>query len=181
MNRSGASRLLSIDLGGGACALAAIALLIIIGIHPITRMKQDQRERTSRLVSLRAQADERLAEIRSIRQRLDDDERRADSKQLNLLRPSDLNTRLAAIIEHTTHHGLEVLAIKPGDRVEGELHGRTPIDIGLSGPLPDVVRYLHEMRRESADLVVRRLDIRAAQGGAGVVALIRADWLTRSE
>lgn len=181
MSRNSATRLLSVDLGGGVCALAAIALIGVLGVHPITRLKQGQQERTARLVSLRTQADERLAEIRSLRHRLDDAERQTDSKQLSLLRPNDLNTRLAAIIERTTRHGLEVLAIKPGEMVEGELHGRTPIDIGISGPLPEVVRYLHEMRRESADLVVRRLDIRAAPDGVGVVALIRADWLTRAE
>ncbi|MBZ0172625.1 MAG: hypothetical protein K8E66_09625, partial [Phycisphaerales bacterium] len=60
-------------------------------------------------------------------------------------------------------------------------HGRTPIDIGLTGPLPALVRYLHAMRSEAADLIVQRLEIRAAPEEGGISAQIRTDWLTRAE
>lgn len=181
MIRSKANPLLPIDLGGLTAILATAALIFVLGVRPLNSARNDQSARNGRLALLESQITELDTQILSLRETLEQTVAQVESRKLRLLAPGDLNARIAAMIERATGSGLEVLAIRPGELADGEHHGRTPIDIGLTGALPDLVRYLHAMRRDSADLVVQRIEITASPDGGGITAHIRADWLTRAE
>lgn len=175
------SSTLSIDLAGGAAVLAILAASGVLGIAPATRLKSVQTARYDEMETLREETRATLEEMR----RLDADAKRdaeeARAQQLTLLSASELNARLAGLIAKTEAAGLEVLTITPGEAVKDDMHGRTPVDIAVRGALPEVVRYLHALRTGSADLVVRRLDIRPHGQGPLVTTQIGADWLTRAD
>lgn len=181
MSRAKPHPTLPIDLGGGAAILAACAMIGLFGVRPIARLKQEQTDRTSQAALLGEQTDGIDAQIKSIRDEIVETSQKIEQRRLTLMPRHDINARLALIIDHATEHNLEILAIKPGDYADGEFNGQIPIDMRFSGTLPDFVRYLHDMRLGSADLVVEKLDLQAAPEGAGVTAHILADWLTRAD
>jgi Tfp pilus assembly protein PilO len=181
MKRRFDSNTMPIDLAALACLLALGAMVYLLGIQPVTREREARDDRARRAAQLRQQCAVVQTEILTIRERIERDEEQIDQRRLRLLTHRELNPRLSELIEHASRHQLGVLTIKPGERTEGAHHGRTPIDMELSGLFPDFVRYLHEMRRDAPDLVVRRIEIRAAPGGDAIVASLRADWLTRAD
>jgi Tfp pilus assembly protein PilO len=173
--------LLAIDLGGAAGSLAVIVLIALLGVQPLTTIRAERDARVLRAAEIKAQTDTVLGEIRTARAAIDETAQQIESRELRLLSAGELNARIASMIEHTSERGLEVLAIKPGELVRGDLHGRVPIETALSGPLPEVVRYLHELRTRSRDLIVRRIEIRPAPEPGHVVAGLGTDWLTRAD
>jgi len=172
---------LSVDLAGGAALLAILAATAVLGVRPAIDARQNNRERAAQLTAIKAETSEVLTQIRA----LDTQTRRARSTaeqhQLHLLSKDELNTRIAQLIDATELHSLEVVSIQPGDEITGEIHARTVIDIAIRGALPDVVRYLHTMREETADLIVRELVIKPTGAEGAVTASISADWLTRAD
>ena len=171
--------MLPIDLVGAASTLAVLTLVVVLGVMPIIRLKSEQAERGVRLARFESQTDAVEAEIASLRARIARTSAEIESRKLTLLPPEQLNIRIAGIIESANRMGLEVLSIEPGELETGAYYNKIPIELGLTSPLPQFVRYLHTMRAESADLVVQQIEIEAR--GDGVEAHLRADWLTRAD
>lgn len=171
--------MLPIDLGGAAATLAVLTLVVMLGVMPTIRLKNEQTERGVQLARFQSQSDALEAEIAALRDRIARTSADIESRKLTLLPPGQLNIRIAGIIDAASQMGLEVLSIEPGELETGEYYNKIPIELGLTSPLPQLVRYLHTMRTESADLIVQRIEIEAR--GEGVEARLSADWLTRAD
>ncbi len=171
--------LLYVDLGGAAATIAALVLTVLLGVMPVLRLRRAQADRAVQLAEFNSQAETIEAEIIALRNRITTTAAEIENRKLTLLPPSKLNARIAGIIDSADAMGIEVLAIEPGELEHGEYYDQIPIDLRLTGPLPQFVRYLHMMRTDSADLIVQQFTIEARPGG-GITADIRANWLTHT-
>lgn len=181
MKRGFDGNTMPIDLAALACMLALGAMVYLLGIQPVALEREAREERVRRVAQLRQQSELVQTEILTIRTQIERANEQIDRRRLRLLGHRELNPRLAELIEHASQRGLEVLTIKPGERTQGAHHGRTPIDMELSGGFPDFVRYLHETRQDAPDIVVRRIEIRTAPRSDAILVVLRADWLTRAD
>lgn len=172
--------LMYVDLGGAAAVAATLAMVVLLGVLPVLRLRAEHADRAVLLSNYTEQIKAVEAEIGALRERIAHTAEEIESRQLTLLPPKQLNTRIAGIIESAGAMGLDVLAIEPGELQHDEYYDRVPITLSLTGPLPQFVRYLHAMRSESSDLIVRRFEIEARAGG-GIRADLLTDWLTRAD
>ncbi len=172
--------LMYVDLGGGAALLATVAVVVLLGVMPVVRLRAEQADRAVQLSNYNEQSKALEAEIGALRARIAHTAELIESRRLTLLPPGQLNTRIAGIIDSAGAMGLEVLSIEPGELQHDEYYNRVPITLSLTGPLPQFVRYLHSMRSESSDLIVREFKIEARAAG-GIRADLLTDWLTRAD
>lgn len=172
---------LPIDLGGSAAMLLVIAGVCAVGVMPLARLSGVQRERSAALALIDENNESLAGEIRSLEITLANTVAETEKNELTLMTAERLNERLASVVHQTESHGLRIVALKPGEPVVGEFHNHVPLRLGLTGPLPDFVRYLAALRHDSPDIVTRGLTVEAATDGAGVIALVEADWLTSAD
>lgn len=155
-----------VDVAGLAVCLALAGAGYLIAVVPVMAGRDTVGRLRSEISGLEANADQLLQLSRSLDQEVARVEGMLESNSLALEPAERVNRRVNELTRLASESGLTLDEVQPGAPEEGSLFRTVPIHISGAGTFPDCARFLHTLRVELPDTIVRSLRLVDGQEGA---------------